>query len=209
MTDTEGPSDKIRRLMRESVPETNVADFAAAARRRGRPVAQPAHTVKVTGNHSAGIIGNHNQVNITVKAPSRPRVRVDVLRGPNDITEAQAAEIQELVAKVVKVSGKTFGHVWHAVKNEFRVGSYRLIPAEQFEAVRTYLRKWIASKSGPADAGAPAVRKRALGRIHAEAKKVPGLLDQVHAYIHGRFGTQSLGDLAASELHEVIRQFNF
>lgn len=207
MADNERPSDKIKRLMREAVPENNVADFAAAARKRGRPVAQPAQVVKVAGNNSTGIIGNHNQVNITVKAPSRPRV--EVRRGPGDITEAQAAEIQELVAKVVAVSGKPFSFVWAAVKKQFRVSSYRLIPAEQFETVRTYLRRWIASASVPSDPAAPAARTRALGRIHIEAKKVPGLLDQVRAYVHGRFGTQSLGDLAVGQLHEVIRQFKF
>lgn len=210
MADIESPSDKVKRLMREAVPErTNVADFATAARKRGRPVAQSKTTMKIAGDRNVGVVGNHNQVNITVKAPSRQRVRVEVQRGPHDITEAQAADIQELVAKVVEASGKPFAAVWSTLKKKFRFTSYRLMPADQFEQVRTYLRRWIASANGPNDPSTSAVRKRLLGRIHAEANKVPGRIDQVRSYIHDRFGVQSLGDLSIDELQEVVRQFSF
>lgn len=190
--------------------ESNVVDLVEAAKKRGRtlPNLAPA-TVQISGNNNVGVAGDGNSIQINVKPSSRKQVRVTVERGPADITAAQAAEIQELVARVVALSGRAYSEVWPILKRKFRFASYHLIPHEQFEDVRAYLRKWIASVSSPGDSTAPAARKRALSRIHAEAKKVPGMLDRVHAYIHGRFGTKSLGDLAPGQLHEVIRQFNF
>lgn len=50
---TEEPAERIRRLMRQSAPDTGkVADFAAAARKRGRPVAQPAPNVRINGDNN-------------------------------------------------------------------------------------------------------------------------------------------------------------
>ncbi len=209
MRDFDNPKDKIKRLMREAVPEaSNVADFAAAARRRGRPVAKATPVLKITGNNSAGIIGNHNQVNITVKAPTRTRVRVEVPAGPGSISEAQAAEIQALVAKVVSQSGKTFPQVWGALKRRYRFAQYRHLPAGQFDDVYTYLRKWIASTSGRVATSPESARKKALARIHAEANK-RGLLDNVHCLAGLHFDTEDLGALTTDQLHELIAAFKF
>ena len=59
---TDEPGEKIRRLMRQSLPDTgNVADFAAAARKRGRPVARPLQRIE-----RVEISGNNNQVHIHI-----------------------------------------------------------------------------------------------------------------------------------------------
>ena len=164
-------------------------------------------TVSITGTGNAGIVGSHNQVNINVRVPGKA-VQVRVQPGPDAVTPAQAAEIQELVAKVVRITGKPYEFVWPTLKRKFRFTSYLLLPAIQFEEVRAYLRKWIASSDRSAGRNPVLDRKKLLGRIHAEAKKVPGMIDQIHAYIHGRFGTLSLGDLAPGQLVEVVREFN-
>jgi len=111
MANDEHPKDRIKRALREAAPATsNVADFAAEARKRGREVAAPAPlaaTLRITGNNNAGVIGNNNYIEIKVSG-SRKSARPIIQPGPQHITDTQAAEIQELVAKVVAVSGKTF-----------------------------------------------------------------------------------------------------
>ena len=196
-------------MSKQSPDKNKVVDFAAAALRRGNNLPQRAPVaVQIKGNNNVGVAGDRNSININVKMPARKQVRVEIQRGPEHITEEQAAEIRELVSKVVKVSDKSFQFVWEQLKKKFRFASYRLLQGERFEEVRKYLRTWIASAGAPlAAATPPDTRKRLLARIHAEASKRYGLLDQVHAYIHGRFGTRSLGDLAPGQLHEVVKQF--
>lgn len=191
--------------------DSKIVDLADAARRRGKPLPKkPPARVQITGNNNVGVAGDRNHVEINVRTPARKQVRVEVQRGPGDITEEQAAEIQELVARVVKESGKPFPKVWMALKRRYRFANYHLLPQEQFEDVRKYLRKWIASvaTTTAAQPGA-AARKQRLARIHVEAGKLPGGLGRVHEYTHGRFGTPSLAELSAGQLDEVVRHFNF
>lgn len=190
---------------------SNIVDLKAEAKKRGKPLpARAEPLVSVTGNNNVAVAGDRNHINIHVKTSSRKHPRLEVMPGPGQITEAQAAEIQELVTRVVGVSRKQYSMVWSVLKRNFRFNSYRMLPKEQFEEVRQYLRKWIASAS-PASTtqGGATERKRLLARIHAEARKTPGLLDRVHEYARGRFGTSSLSELSLGQLTEVIRQFNF
>jgi len=210
VTNDEHPKNAVMRLIKEAAPKAaNVADFAAAARKRGRQVAAPASTLQILGNNSAGVIGNNNHVEIKVTSPKKPRPIIQP--GPQHITDTQAAEIHELVAKVVAVSGKPFPFVWETIRRRFRFRAYRLMEREKYEDVRRYLRTWIASAEAQEGKGNPATasanRKRLLARIHAEAKKQKGLLDRVKTYAYDRFEVQSLGDLSPDELGEVVRQF--
>lgn len=52
MMDNEGPEEKIKRLMRESSPNNKVVDFTNVARKRGRPVAQAASRVEISGSNN-------------------------------------------------------------------------------------------------------------------------------------------------------------
>ena len=190
--------------------ETKIVDFSAAAKKRGKPVPTRAPaTVKITGNNNAAVAGDHNNIQINVKAPARRRVQVNVQPGAGAITQAQAAEIQELVKKVVDVSGKPFPTVWGVLKKKYRYTSYLLLPAVQFEDVRAYLRKWIASAGRAAPSSPDADRKRALARINAEAKKTPGRKDDVRAYILDRYDAGSLADLSIVQLLDVVKRFGF
>ena len=201
------PEDRIKRLMREAVPDTsNVADFAAAARKRGRPVAKAAPVLKINGNNNAGIIGNHNQVNITVRTAARPKIMV--APGSDAIDNAQAAEIKRLVAKVVEVSGRTFGHVYGTLYRRFDATSYLLIKRDRYDTVVRYLNTWIASASPAPTGSAEDERKRLLKRIHAQARKRHGI-EAIRAYARDRFGTPSLAELSPDQLVEIIRQHGF
>lgn len=203
--------DKIRKLMRESIPDKpNVVDFAAAAARKAgrsepRHSQGPTHSMQITGNNNAGVFGNSNHIQITVRGAQRPRIQV--MPGPDEVTNTQAAEVKRLVAKVVEVSGVTFSSVYSAVYRRFDTTSYHLIKKDKYDEVVRYLHKWIASVAPTMALDAEAERKQLLKKIHAQARKMQGGIDLVHAFIHGRFGTSSLADLMPGQLREVIKQF--
>ena len=206
--DGERPEDKIKRLMREAAPASNVADFASAARKRGRPVATPAPVVTITGNNNAAIAGSNNQVNITMRGRANPKLQATP--GPEAISQAQAAELQELVSKVAAVTGEPHSKIWNAFKKRLghsRLSSYLFLPASQFEEARAYLRRWVASKTGVRASTPSAARNTALARIHIEEKKVRGMKEQIRAYILDHYDARSLGDLTIEQLSQVIKQF--
>jgi len=65
-------SDEIKELLRNAVRETNVADFAEEARKRGRKVAVQAapYAVYITGSSPVGVIGDNNHIEIKVSGRS-------------------------------------------------------------------------------------------------------------------------------------------
>lgn len=205
---SESPEEKIKRLMRESAPASpKVIDLAAAAKRRGTPLRPPApsRSVRINGNHNTAIAGDGNQVTINVRGPTQPRINVQP--GPDAITQAQAAEIRELVAKVAGISGNPFGFIWATLKREFRFTRYELLPAEKFPAVLAYLRKWIARFTSTNPLPPDEQRKKLLRRLHAQARKTQGTMERIRAFAQGRFGTSSLAELSAGQLQSVIQQF--
>lgn len=190
--------------------DSKVVDLAAAARKRGRTLrARPQASVQISGNHNVGVAGDNNHVEITVKAAPPRRAKIVVQAGHEHITEAQAAELQELVAKVVKLSGKTYPFVWGALRKRTHCASYRMMLPAHFEDARVYLRKWIASTSvlGPGVKRQAIARTTLLARIHVEAKKKSGLLDRIHDHTRACYGASSLADLKNEELIEVVREF--
>ena len=211
----DSPANKIKRLMREASSErpSNVADFFTEAQKRGRAISPPAQEkplnhVQITGSGNAGVIGDGNNIQINVKAPANKRPQINLQAGPENITDAQAAEVKELVDKVATVAGKPHSFVWSTLKRKYRFTKYQLITHDKYEDIVKYLRMWIARYSR-APKSINERRSRTLARIHAEAKKQKGLLDNVHAYIQGRFGTPRLSELSQGQLNEVVSQFRF
>lgn len=210
--DDENPADKIKRLIQEaSSNSSNVTDFFAAARKRGKDIEPPALApkVRISGNSNTSVVGNNNHIEINLQPKIDRRPQEKLQPGPNNISDAQAAEIKELVGKVVAVSGREYPFVWSTVKRKYRFTTYQLITHDKYEDIREYLRKWIASATGSSKTTAEDDRKRFLKRIHAEARKQKGLLEKVHGYIQGRFGTSSLAELTPGQLNEVIHYFRF
>jgi hypothetical protein len=204
----ESPEDRIKRLMRESVAASpKVIDLAAAAKRRGKPPQQTKanHRMRITGNNNTAVAGDGNQV--TVNLLGAPRPRITVQPGPDAVTQAQAAEIRELVAKVADVSGRPFGFIWSTLKHKYRFTRYELLPATQFPEVQAYLRKWIARFTNATPMQGDEQRKKLLRRLHAQARKMPGAIEQIKAFAMGRFGTESLAELSIGQLEGVIREF--
>ncbi len=207
----ENPAEKIKRLMRQSMPASSkVIDLASAARERGRPLpprkVTPPQVVSIRGNNNAGVIGNSNHIQINVRGAARPKIQVTP--GVDEVDNAQAAEIKRLVAVVVDKSGKTFPHIYSTIYRRFNTTSYLMLKRHLYTDVVGYLNKWIASVSRTAvGADSETQRKNLLRRIHAQVRKNAGRLDSVHSYVSGRFGTPSLAELTPGQLHEVIKQF--
>ncbi|WP_027996504.1 hypothetical protein [Simplicispira psychrophila] len=165
-------------------------------------------TQKISGHGNVGVVGdgNHVQINLAGVAPSKS-FKYIVQPGPQHIGPAETAEVRELVSKIAAATGRGHSFVWSTIKREHRFARYELLTPEIYEQVCQYLRRWIARYTAKPTGSAEDQRKHLLKRIHAEARKRHGVLDQIHAYVSGRFGTSSLADLAPGQLHEVIRQF--
>lgn len=161
----------------------------------------------ISGNGNVGVIGDGNnvQINLSAGLPGRPKYVVQP--GPQHIGPAEAAEVRELVSKAAAVSGRGYGFVWSTIKREFRFARYELLTPEIYVQVCLYLRKWIARNTASSVGTSEDLRKRLLKRIHAEARKNRGALDQIRSYVSGRFGTNSLAELSPGQLHEVIKAF--
>lgn len=208
----ESPEDKIKQLIRESVPaSTKVVDFAAAARKRGISFPQltptTMQTLHISGSNNVGVAGDHNSVSINVRGTPRKALQVNVQPGEKHITDEQAVEVRDLVAKVVETSGKDYGFVWGVTKKRFRFTKYQLLDLEKYDAVRAYLRNWICSSGASGTRPSTMNRNSALARIHVESKKVVELPEKIHHYIQTRFDVGSLADLTLAQLTDVINEF--
>lgn len=86
------------------------------------------------------------QVSIDV----RPRVRVTVQPGTGAISDGQALLLQQLVREVHARHHAPFQTIWTLVNQHSGVPSYRLTPAEAFDAAAFYLQHWIDTGLPPA-----------------------------------------------------------
>ena len=163
----------------------------------------------ISGHGNVGVVGDGNNVQINIaNVPVGRLTKYVVQPGPQHIGPAEAAEVRELVSKVAAVVGRDHGFVWSTIKREYRFARYELLTPKIYVQVCQYLRKWIARyTSAHQSTNAEEERKHLLKRLHAEARKRHGCLDQIRAYICGRFGTMSLADLAPGQLQEVIKEF--
>lgn len=212
----ERQKEKIKRIIQEAdhrnssaSDSTKVTDFFSAAKRMGREINPPTNTQTISGNNNTGIIGNNNRIEIHVAAPPKNgQVKIDVTPGPDSITDRQAAEIRELVGKVVSVSDGNFSHVWATLKKKFRFTKYQLIHKHDFDDIRQYLRAWIASReSKNSKQPSPGYRKKLLARLHAEASKQRGLMDSIREYAVTEFDERSLANLTPNQLMVLIKVF--
>lgn len=206
------PKEKIMQLMRESAPKaSNVVDLAAMKRMRGLPASRTrqvlVQSMQITGNNNAGVIGNSNHVQINVHGVAKPKILITP--GENEVTDEQAAEIRRLVLKAAEVSTMPYQRVYSAVYRRFEATKYQMIKRHKYDEVVKYLNGWIARHLPPSvPSGTTPDKNRLLARIHVQGKKLGGSMDEIHAFISGRFGTSSLADLAPGQLREVIKQFH-
>lgn len=115
-----------------------------------RSTAAPRETfghVRQSGVSGVGVATGNVQIINTSKHITR--TVAEVKPGDEHISDAQAASLQELVAKVatleltVSRSPRTQRAIWSALNKHCGVPKYRLIAHDDFDKARTYLHKWI------------------------------------------------------------------
>ncbi len=174
--------------------------------RAKQPPAKVVQTISGYGN--VGVVGDGNNVQINLSNGFAGRgIKYVVQPGPQHIGPAEAAEVRELVSKTAAITGRDHAFVWSTIKREYRFARYELLTPEIYEQVCQYLRRWIARHTANPASSTEDRRKHLLKRIHVEARKRRDALDQIHAYVLGRFGTNSLADLAPGQLQEIIKEF--
>lgn len=72
---------------------------------------------------------------------SAPRNGFVQLPEPPTITKAQQGELFTLVANKARSSGKPNAYFWSRFQNHFKLSSYKLCPAAQFDDAKDYLRR--------------------------------------------------------------------
>ncbi|AMO36718.1 hypothetical protein AC731_007045 [Thauera humireducens] len=180
---------------------------AAPKRERSKRTVRPAPQIVQQGGDGSLQVANSTIQNIHFAVPERKAVRVVVQPGPQHIDGARAAEVRELVGRVVSVTGEKHSFVWATVKRKYRFVQYQLLTPDVYIEVCKYLRKWIASRSAKPTGDNEEHRKRLLRRIYAEARKTHGVIDRIRVRVAERWDVRSLADLTPDQLVDVIREF--
>jgi hypothetical protein len=181
-----------------------------ARKRAARATRPPAGHVLTQTARGIGNVQVAGDLIIQHAAPAAKRASAPApVPGEGELTNEQAAEIKRLVGVVVAHSGQSWPHVYGTLTQRMEATSYLMIKRYKYGDAVAYLHKWIASVTAAPSRSETSEdqRKRFLKRIHAQARKQGGAMDQIHAYIRGRFGTPSLADLAPGQLQEVIKEF--
>lgn len=160
-------------------------------------------------NGDGNVVGNGNTV---VKTESyRPKIKVEYHPDDGHITPEQAATLKRLVGEIVeaetvlKQRPKSFGAVYSALNQRFRVNTYLLIPREDYDQAERYLRSWLGRLSSARSAPKkdPNWRDRKRKFIFANTKGV--LDDRRKTYMLGRFGTESFSVLDDEQVEQLYR----
>lgn len=212
------PENKIRQLMRESVPaSTKVIDFAAARRKLGRPAPPPPkapETIAVAVNSIAGgnnFIGNTGSVNVRISHASRSPLRSPIPTGPEYITPQQKAALTALKSEwmalhaQIKQTPLSHGAAWLLINNSASVNSYHAIRLEQYKSTVAFIQKQMAILRSMKSAPAKDVdwRKQRITAIKARSKNQLGNPDAYKPYIKKNFKADSLTDLSSAELQRT------
>lgn len=164
----------------------------------------------VRGGHQTVTTG---PVHIEIHAPQKAApIRVSVQPPPGSVTEEQKLQLRDLVQQTVEVESqvkrkpRTFQAVWGAFQKRFRVTSYHMLPASQFEEAKAWLQQDIARvrsmKSAPKKD--PAWRASRYRFIHAAAKEI-GRSDDLPKVMETRFGGRSMKDISDDELQSLYQ----
>lgn len=133
---------------------------------------------------------------------------------PGDLTEAQAAKLQQLVSEIVSLEGtvrrtpKTHAAVWGALKRRFKVAYYRKIREEDFDTAVAYLMGWRGRLMRPLKRKDEDIwRKGRYGAIFSAAKNQLGWRkEDVDNYIYDLFKVPSIKDLDKKQLDSLYNR---
>ena len=184
--------------------------------RRDSTKAQEPLAVSINNNGSGNVVGQVNSGgNVTQINTQRHITRTIAEVKPNDahISEAQAADLKQLVEEVVKAEAKlkatprTHRSVFAAMNAHCGVTAYRLIALEDFEKARKFLQQWMgrlmSMKSAPVKVG-DTWRKRHYAYIKINSKNPDDAL-ALDAYMKKNFNCTSLTELDNEQLDQAYR----
>lgn len=166
-------------------------------------------TLPLTISGNSNVVGNNNTVFNTTTY--RPKVRIDYHPDERHITPDQAAKLKHLVSEIVetehyiKQRPKSYGAVYSALNQHFKVITYVLIAREDYDLAERYLRCWLGRLSSARSAPRkdPHWRERRRKYIFANTK---GEMDERRrTYMLERFGTDAFTALDDSQVEQLYR----
>ncbi|MBF0518602.1 MAG: helix-turn-helix transcriptional regulator [Nitrospirae bacterium] len=130
-----------------------------------------------------------------------------------ELTDAQAARIQDLAEEIVELEKETSGKpkslaaVYNAISKHFKVHYYRQIRETEFQKAESYLIRWKGklkkAKTAP-DKDILLCRKKCCSNILAITKKELGWTKKgLDNYIYEIYGVNSITDLEDSQLEHL------
>jgi hypothetical protein len=137
----------------------------------------------IKGNGNIQVGGDYVR---TERHTVRPRIEVD----ESHITEETAHQLQQLITKLVArevAAGskreKAYAHWQQALKNKFKVVSYRRIPREESRKALTWLRQQKARNNSKIRRNNPTMfRNDQLGGIHAKLRELGMTKPELYAF---------------------------
>ena len=132
---------------------------------------------------------------------------------PGDLTEEQAAKLQQMVEEIVQMENtvkrapKSYAAVWNAIKKKFKVGYYRKIRTEDFDKVQIYLKSWkgrlLRSKTVRKKDNNLYRKERYKSIFSIAIKELNWRKADVDNYIYAEYGKTSAKDLTDEQLDQL------
>jgi hypothetical protein len=149
----------------------------------------PGINQSIRGNGNVQVGGDYVQ---TERHVVRPQIEIN----ESHITEDTAYQLQQLVTKLVEreiaagtAREKAYAHWQHALKNKFRVASYRRIPRERGEEAISWLRQQKARNNSKLRRNNPTMfRNDHLGGIHAKIRELGMSKPELYVFAQERLG---------------------
>lgn len=162
------------------------------------------------------IIGNSNNVaGRDILINSSIKRRFEFTPGEDNISSDQASKLKKIVDQIVELEKKTrqkpksHQAVWSAFNRHMKVTYYRECRKENYPQAEAYLMKWkgrLQSQKKFMNTETEEWRKVKFTGIYARAKSALGWgKEDVHNYIRGKYGVDSLKDLKNEDLESFYR----
>lgn len=169
--------------------------------------AAPTTLPTISGN--GNVVGNSNTVINTTTY--RPKIRIDYHPDERHITPEQAAILKRLVGEIVETERyvkqipKSYGAVYSALNQHFKVITYILIAREDYDLAERYLRCWLGRLSSARSAPKKDTHWRERRRKYIFANTKGALDAQRRTCMMERFGTDAFTALDDSQVEQLYR----
>jgi hypothetical protein len=155
------------------------------------------------GQQAADNIINIAGPNTTVRPPKARRTTVVIAPQPDSITDAQLREINDRASRIAAESkGRTtVGFIKKRIKDRYHLTAVRNLPASEFPAVMSDLRKW--KWKGRSNESPDEERSRLIRELHARAGNIGWSHDTLSLKCLEWYG-YSIRDLSTNLLKDAV-----